>query len=388
MTERPSPQSLEMIRRLIAFATVSRDSNLALIHWVGGYLAEHGIASHLVHDETGQKANLYATVGPADRPGYLLSGHTDVVPIDGQDWQSDPFAAVERDGRLYGRGSSDMKSFIAVVLAMVPEFKRRPLATPIHLALSYDEEVGCIGVRRLLTELKQMAVRPKLCIVGEPTEMKVITAHKGKVSYRCDVHGLEAHSSLSHEGVNAVEAAAELVAKLKAMARERRRHGPFDHAFAPPYTTIHTGTIEGGTALNIVPRHCSFAFEFRFLPEDDPAALFREIEAYARGTIEPEMHAVSRTTGIAFTTTSASPGLDTEDGAEVTTFAKALARSNAVGKVSFGTEAGLFQEVGIPTVVCGPGSIEQAHKPNEWVALEQVALCEAFIGRLLDRAQG
>jgi len=386
MTERPSPSSLAMLRRLIAFDTVSRNSNLDLIHWIADYLRDHGVESRLVHDETGKKANLYATVGPEDRPGYLLSGHTDVVPIDGQEWHSDPFTLIEHDGRLYGRGTSDMKSFVAVALAMLPEFRRRGLKTPIHYAFSYDEEVGCIGVRRLLAELAGMAVKPRLCIVGEPTDMKVITAHKGKVSYRCDVRGLEAHSSLAHLGVNAVEAAAEIVARLKTMARQHRDHGPFDHDFAPPYTTVHTGTITGGTALNIVPRDCSFAFEFRFLPDDDPAALFQEIERFARSTIEPEMHAVSRDTGVRFTVTSQSPGLDTDDAAEVTTLAKALSQSNASGKVSFGTEAGLFQEAGIPTVVCGPGSIEQAHKPDEWVSLEQVALCEAFLQRLLERA--
>jgi acetylornithine deacetylase len=386
MTERPSPQSLEMIRRLIGFDTVSRNSNLALIQWVQDYLKQHGIESRLVFDETGAKANLYATVGSQDKSGYLLSGHTDVVPIDGQEWQSDPFQVVEKDARLYGRGTSDMKSFVAVALAMVPAFQRAALTTPIHFAFSYDEEVGCIGVRRLITQLAQMPVRPKLCIVGEPTEMKVITAHKGKKSYRCDVRGLEAHSSLAHQGVNAVEAAAEIVARLKGMARRRRDHGPFDRDFDPPYTTVHTGTIGGGTALNIVPKDCSFLFEFRFLPDDDPDALFGEIENYARKTIEPEMHRVSRDTGVRFAMTSASPGLDTEADAEIVTLAKSLSGSNATGKVSFGTEAGLFQQAGIPTVVCGPGSIEQAHKPNEWVALQQIAQCEAFMHRLLERA--
>jgi acetylornithine deacetylase len=388
MTERPSPQCLEMIRRLIGFDTVSRNSNLALIQWVQGYLALHRIESRLVFDETGSKANLYATIGPQDKSGYLLSGHTDVVPIDGQEWLSDPFQVVEKDARLYGRGTSDMKSFVAVALSMVPIFQLAALKTPIHFAFSYDEEVGCIGVRRLIAQLEHMSVRPKLCIVGEPTEMKVITAHKGKKSYRCDVRGLEAHSSLAHQGVNAVEAAAEIVAKLKSMARQRRDQGPFDRDFDPPYTTVHTGTIAGGTALNIVPRDCSFLFEFRFLPDDDPDALFREIESYARKSIEPEMHRVNRDTGVRFAMTSASPGLDTEADAEIVTLAKALSGSNASGKVSFGTEAGLFQQAGIPTVVCGPGSIEQAHKPNEWVALAQIAHCEAFMHRLLERAMG
>jgi len=385
MSAIPSAGSIAMIERLIGFATVSRDSNLVLIDWIRNYLQDLGVESQLVPDETGRKANLYATLGPRDRGGVLLSGHTDVVPIDGQEWHSDPFKLVTKDGRLYGRGTSDMKSFIAVVLALTPEFLRRGLKTPIHLAFSYDEEVGCLGVRRLLQQLERMAVRPASCIVGEPTEMQVIVAHKGKKSYRCDVRGLECHSSLTHLGVNAVEAAAELVALLKRMARRHRDQGPFDPAFAPPYTSIHTGTIQGGTALNIVPKDCSFEFEFRYLPGEDPDALLREVTDFAQTVLEPEMHRVSPDTGIKFVSLSEIVGLSTDEGADIASLAKALAESNTASKVSFGTEAGLFQQAGIPTIVCGPGSIEQAHKPDEWISLEQVALCEAFLHRLMDR---
>jgi acetylornithine deacetylase len=243
-----------MIERLVGFDTTSRGSNLALIDFVRDYLDGLGIASELVHSEDGRKANLYATLGPDDRGGVLLSGHTDVVPVDGQEWRSEPFAVVEKDAKLYGRGTSDMKSFIAVVLALAPEFLERGLKTPLHFAFSYDEEVGCLGVRRLLAELEKRPVKPRLCIIGEPTLMRPVTGHKGKRSFRCHVHGFECHSALAHTGVNAVEAAAEMVAHLKGLARGRRDNGPFDPDYSPPYTTIHTGTIRGGTALNIVPK--------------------------------------------------------------------------------------------------------------------------------------
>jgi acetylornithine deacetylase len=272
--------SIDLIKRLIAFDTTSRNSNLALMEFVGDYLQDLGVASELVHNDEGTKANLYATLGPADRPGIALSGHTDVVPVDGQDWHTDPFHVVEKDDRLYGRGTSDMKSFIGVCLAMAPGFLAREITTPLHLAFSYDEEIGCVGVRSLIETLKDRPVKPSAVIIGEPTEMKVVRAHKGKLSYRCHVRGHEAHSSLSHIGVNAVEAAAEAVAHLKGMARRHRDEGPFDPELVPPYTTVHTGTIRGGTALNIVPKDCSFEFEFRHLPEDDPHALLDELRRH------------------------------------------------------------------------------------------------------------
>jgi acetylornithine deacetylase len=378
--------SVEMIRTLVGFDTTSRDSNLALIDWVRDYLDGHGVASDLFFDEDGRKANLFATLGPRDRGGIALSGHTDVVPVDGQDWSTDPFRLTERDGRLYGRGTSDMKSFIAVALAMVPEFLERPLKTPIHLALSYDEEVGCIGVRRMIAGLADRPDRPRLCIVGEPTEMKPVIGHKGKRSLRCRVRGFECHSSLAHEGVNAVEAAAEIVAFLKSMARRFRDDGPHDADFVPPYTTVHTGTISGGTALNIVPKDCEFQFEFRFLPGADPEALVGEVKRFAATRVEPEMKALRPETGVAFEELTAFPGLGIDASHEVTQLALALTGANATGKVSFGTEAGLFQHAGIPTVVCGPGSIEQAHKPDEFIALDQISACETFLRRLLDRA--
>src|SRR5713226_8512710 len=351
-----------MVRRLVGFDTTSRESNLALIGFVQEYLDGWGIASELVFDDARRKANLYATIGPADRGGVMLSGHTDVVPVDGQAWDSDPFAVTEKAGSLYGRGTSDMKSFIAVALSLVPDF----------------------AGRGLIAELKQRPVRPAACIVGEPTMMQPVIAHKGKKSMRCRVRGLESHSALAHEGVNAIEAAAEIVAFVKTMARRKRDHGPFDPGFSPPYTTIQTGIISGGVALNIVPRDCSFDFEFRNIPADDQQALFAEVRRYAETVVLPEMRAVSALTGVAFEEMNAVDGLDMPADHELVRLAQSLSGANAVGKVSFAAEAGLFQEADIPTVICGPGSIDVAHKPNEYIALDQVRQCERFMRRLMD----
>jgi len=381
----PSAAALAMIRRLVAFDTTSRDSNLQLIAFVRDHLAAHGIASELIHDETGRKANLFATIGPADRPGLVLSGHTDVVPIDGQEWDTDPFQVVERDGRLHGRGTCDMKSFVAVVLAMIPQIQAQVRATPVHLAFSYDEEVGCIGVRRMLDAIARRPVRPYACIVGEPTEMKVIRAHKGKVSIRAHVRGFECHSSLAPRGVNAIQFAAEFIAHLNRMGRRLAADGPFDPEFDIPFTTVHTGVIQGGTALNIVPKDCSFEFEFRHLPAHDPQALLAEAVRFARQDLEPAMQEIQPDTGFRFEERSSFPGLATDESAEITQLCKASTGANGTSKVAFGTEAGLFEASGIPTIVCGPGNIDQAHKPNEFIALAQVALCEAFLARVLER---
>jgi acetylornithine deacetylase len=376
--------SVEMLRRLVGFDTTSRGSNLALIEFVRSYLDGLGVASELVFDETGNKANLYAKLGPVGIGGIMLSGHTDVVPVDGQDWHSDPFTLLAMDGRLFGRGTADMKSFIAVVLALLPGLASRPLRIPLHLAFSYDEEVGCRGARRLIAAIADRPDRPRLCIVGEPTLMQPVTGHKGKRSFRCRVHGFECHSALAHLGVNAIEAAAELVALLKAMARRRRDAGPFDPDYTPPYTTIQTGVIHGGTALNIVPKDCSFDFEFRLLPGEDPEAGIGELRAFAENRLLPEMQAIRAEAAIEFDELSAFPGLDTADDAEITRLVAALTGANATAKVSFGTEGGLFQQAGIPTIVCGPGSIEQAHKPDEFIDFDQIPQCEKFIGRIFD----
>ena len=382
----PQPvASLEMISRLVAMDTTSRNSNLELIGFIGDYLGKLGVESRLVHDESGRKANLYATLGPDDKPGIALSGHTDVVPVDGQDWSSDPWLLAERDGRLHGRGTADMKSFIAVVLTMAPEILRRKPKTPIHLIFSYDEEVGCVGVRRLIDMLRHQPVRPFACIIGEPTEMKVMVGHKGKMSLRCRVHGRECHSSLAPQGVNAVEYAALLIGRLRAMAERMAEEGPFDNNFDVAHTTIHTGVVHGGTALNIVPKDCAFDFEFRYVPGADPQALLNELRGYAESDLLPRMRAVAPEAGFDWEPISAFPGLDTPVDSRIVDFVKSLTGANSVGKVAFGTEGGLFHEAGIPTVICGPGSIAQAHKPDEFIEIEQVALCEAFMRRLIDR---
>ena len=378
-----APVSIEIARKLVGFPTVSRNSNLDLIEFVSDYLKPLGAEVRLTFDDERRKANLFATLGPSDKPGIVLSGHTDVVPVDGQEWDTDPFNLTEKDGRLYGRGAADMKSFVAVVLALAPEFVKRELRTPIHLAFSYDEEVGCLGVGRLIEDIARAGIRPQSCIVGEPTMMKPVVAHKGKKSYRCTVRGLACHSAYAPHGVNAVEAAAEAIAYLKNMARRHRDQGPYDRSFDIAHTTVHTGVIGGGTALNIVPHDCTFDFEFRYLPGDDPDALLQEFKDHVRKKLEPEMRVIDPAAGFSIRELSKIPPLDTGTETEIVALAQELSDSAGIGKVSFGTEGSRFQRVGIPTVICGPGSIEQAHKPNEYVTLDQVARCEAFMRRLM-----
>ena len=376
---------IEMIERLVSFDTTSRESNLALIHFVRDYLASHGVDSTLIHDESGNKANLYATVGPAGVPGVALSGHTDVVPVDGQPWDSDPFSLVQKDGRLYGRGTSDMKSFSAIALALVPEFVARPLKTPIHFALSFDEEVGCLGAPLMIDRLgTELGVKPMIVIVGEPTDMAVVNAHKGVYSFNTRVRGLEAHSSGTHRGVNAVQYAAVLVHFLTEMADEMAARAEPESGFDPPYTTVHVGTIRGGTAHNIVPLDCAFTWEYRLLPGADPDEIRMRFEQFAEETVLPRMHAVDPGTSIDTELRCYVPGLVPEEGSPAEAIVMALARTNHTEVVAYGTEAGLFQEVGIPTVICGPGSIRQAHQPNEYIELSQVRACESFMRRLLD----
>ena len=376
---------IEMIERLVSFDTTSRESNLALIHFVRDYLASHGVDSTLIHDESGNKANLYATVGPAGVPGVALSGHTDVVPVDGQPWDSDPFGLVQKEGRLYGRGTSDMKSFSAIALALVPEFVARPLKTPIHFALSFDEEVGCLGAPLMIDRLgAELGVKPMIVIVGEPTDMAVVNAHKGVYSFNTRVRGLEAHSSATHRGVNAVQYAALLVHFLTEMADEMAARAAPESGFDPPYTTVHVGTIRGGTAHNIVPLDCAFTWEYRLMPGADADEIRTRFERFAEETVLPRMHAVDPGTAIDTELRCYVPGLVPEEGSPAEEIVMALARTNRTEVVAYGTEAGLFQEVGIPTVICGPGSIRQAHQPNEYIELSQVQACESFMRRLLD----
>jgi len=377
-----------ILQQLVSFDTTSYKSNLALVEFVQNYLNDYGINSQLVPDASGKKANLYATIGAnPEQPntgGIMLSGHTDVVPVAGQDWFTDPFTLVEQDGKLFARGSADMKGFIALVLSRVPSMLAQPLQMPFHLAFSYDEEIGCVGVRGLLTLLEQLPVRPVMCIVGEPTSMQVVIGHKGKASYRVKVTGHACHSGQAPQGVNAVDYAAQLVVYISNMAQNSALNGPFDHDYKVPYTTLHTGTIQGGTALNIVPNHCEFEFEIRYLAQQDPAPLVDKIADYAKFELEPKMQKVASETGINIEQTASYPGLLIEPEAELVAYVKRLLNNDAHSKVIFGTEGGLFQQqLGIPTLVCGPGNIDQAHKANEYISLDQFALGGQFLDRLI-----
>jgi acetylornithine deacetylase len=374
----------EMLDRLVGFDTTSRNSNLALIEFVREYLDGFGVASDLVFDATGTKANLFASIGPAEKAGIVLSGHTDVVPVDGQDWSSEPFKCVARADRLYGRGTADMKGFLASALALVPEFRVMPLVAPVHLALSYDEEVGCKGVPGLLDHVaRHLPALPFGCVVGEPTGMRVANGHKGKAGYVCSVTGLASHSALNHLGVNAVEIAAEIITELRRLNDEFHVAGPFARGFEPPHCTVSTGVIAGGSALNIVPDHCAFEFEFRPLPGQDPDALFAHLRDWAERTLLPAMRTVTPAAGFAWRELMSYPGLGGTDGAMIEEICCRLSATEAPIKLAFGTEAGHFAARGIPTVVCGPGDIRVAHKPDEYVDLAQLERCARFLRALV-----
>lgn len=381
-----SPLSLSWVERLVEIDTTSRVPNIGLIELVRDALAGLGIASTLTQDGRGQWANLFATIPARDgatNGGVVLSGHTDVVPVDGQAWDSDPFKPQVRDGRLYGRGTCDMKGFIGAALALVPEMQAAQLAKPIHLALSFDEEIGCAGAPYMIADLLRRGVKPEGCIVGEPTSMRPIVAHKGINAYRCCVRGHAAHSSLTPKGLNAIEYAARLICHIRDLADEMRRDGPFDEDYDVPFTTAQTSTIEGGNAINTVPAECRFGFEFRNLPTLDPEAVFARIERYAHETLLPQMRREHPNAAIEFTRIAAAPGLDASEQAAVTALVRALTANRETRKVAYGTEAGLFARAGVPSIVCGPGDIEQAHKPNEYLALSQLAACEAFLRKFI-----
>jgi acetylornithine deacetylase len=374
----------EMVERLVAFDTTSRDSNLHLITFVEDYAKANGITPRRIPNAEGTKANLLITLGPSEPGGIILSGHTDVVPVDGQPWDTDPFKTVEKDGKLYGRGTSDMKSFSAVILALLPEFQKRRVKTPIHIALSYDEEVGCLGVRPMIAEIIKSVPKPKLAIIGEPTDMKVVNAHKGIRSFRTTVTGREAHSSQTDKGVNAVMVAAELIMHLSDIAEAMRKVGDPSGRFDPPYTTVQSSTIEGGTALNILARHCMFQWEFRYLPGTSRDEIVERFIAHTNENVLPRLRRIAPEADIVTLPRAHVPALIATDGCPAEALAKQLTGRNHAEAVSYGTEAGLFQEAGIPSVICGPGNIQQAHKPNEFIELSQIDACTAFMRRLMD----
>lgn len=379
---------VKILADLVAFDTTSRHSNLALIEAIGLQFDALDIPYELTFNQERTKANLFATIGDENKAGLVLSGHTDVVPVDGQEWSSNPFTLVERDARLYGRGSCDMKGFVAVCLAMAETFKLADLPIPIHFAFSYDEEVGCLGVRELLAGLEQRPVKPLACIVGEPSEMQLIAAHKGYLDTVCSIRGCAGHSSLPDRGVNAIAAAADLVARLRSIAGEIKRDGPFDARFDPPYSTMQVGRIAGGTAVNIIPELCEFEYEIRNIPGQDPEQIAARLRAYAEDQLLPAMRAVFPGSEIRWTRKGGFPALDTPESADVSRWVKSLPLSRQqAGAVSYGTEAGLFSEFGIPTVVCGPGSIRQAHRPDEYVERSELEACIEFQHSIIEQLQ-
>jgi acetylornithine deacetylase len=383
-TLRPTTTS-ELLARLVSFDTTSRNSNLALIDYVRDYLDACGVPYRVSLDATGEKANIHAIIGPQEAGGVALSGHVDTVPVDGQSWSADPFALRRDGGRLYARGACDMKGFVASCLAAVPEFQARKLRKPLHLFISYDEEVGCQGAQRLIEDLGQSGRAPALCVVGEPSGMKPILAHKGKVNLRVQVRGVPGHSSEPGKGVNAVHAASEAITWVAGEARRLAKEGPFEDGFDPPHTTIHVGTMQGGTILNIIPEHAEFIMEWRTIPGDDGLAAVERLKRYVAEMIEPAMRDVRPTAGFSFEVLTTMPGLALDADHELTAVVKQLTGSNSTGKVSYGTEGGYYQNAGIPTIICGPGHIAQAHQPDEWIAQSQLDECDSFIRRLADR---
>jgi len=368
----------------VAFDTTSAKSNLALIDFVENYLKDRGIASTRVPSPDGAKADLFVTIGSERVGGIGLSGHSDCVPVEGQTWTSDPFVLTERDGKLFGRGSCDMKGFIACVLASVPSFTARALNEPVHIIISYDEEVGCTGVRPLLARLGEDLPRPRAVIVGEPTSMAVIDAHKRIDLYRTRVTGREAHSSMPELGVNAIDAAAALIGELgRNGARIAEQQN--DARFLPPHSTLCVGTIEGGTAPNIVPKHCAFQWQVRSLPTADPEELPRDLASFAESDLLPGMRRISKDAKIATETLGSVPAFVAAPGSEAVALALALTGADRAGAVSYTTEAGLFEESGVPAVICGPGNIEQAHAADEYVAISQLEACLDFLGSLAGR---
>lgn len=395
-----NPASIALLEKLIGFETISARSNLELIEFIANYFDKFGIATSLTYDDTKQKANLLARIGPEDCAGLVLSGHTDTVPVSDQKWSSDPFRLRRQDGILVGRGSADMKGFIAAAMGLVPKLveKSEKLTAPVYFAFTYDEEVGCKGAPKIAAQLAALPFKPKGCIIGEPTSMRLVNGHKGRTQVRCAVHGQETHSAYCDHGVNSVEYAARLILFIRQLMEHRRENGPHYAEFDPPYTTLHSSVIHGGTALNIVPNLCQFEFETRTLPTENGLKIIDEIRHYAETVLVQEMRRIKPDAAIDFDVVSHIPGLATEashqDGAALLNLVHDLLRATLATdkrktapdfdieqnyKVSYGTEGGVYQGFNIPTLICGPGSINQAHRPDEWIAIEQIAACESFL---------
>ena len=376
-------RSIAMLEKLVSFDTVSRNSNLAFIDFVSGLLKQHGIESRLVHNDDKTKANLLATIGPRVEGGVVLSGHTDVVPVDGQEWHTNPFDVVERDGLLYGRGTADMKSFLAIILGALDTLTAAPLKTPLHLAFSYDEEVGCLGAPSLIRLLNRELPKPRAVIVGEPTDMKVVSAHKGITGVRTTVTGHESHSSQTHRGVSAVMVAAELIQFLQGLSAEAAAKGPHNALFEPEHSTITVNIIEGGTALNIMARHCTFHWDIRVLPEDKPERYLDRFRAFCSDVVLPRIRTIAPGCDIEIAAREPTPPLRPEPDSEAERLCRMLTGDNVTRAVAFAAEAGQFQESGLSVVICGPGSISQAHQPNEFISVAQVDAGTRFLHDLV-----
>ena len=374
--------SIETLKTAIGFDTVTTRSNLGMIEWARDLCARHGASILLDYDKTGGKANLFATFG--DGPGGLvLSGHTDVVSVEGQNWTSDPFKAEIREGRIYGRGACDMKGFVAVILSRIPYYNSLALKQPVHLALTYDEEQGCLGIPKLIEALSKAHIKPAACLVGEPTMMNIVAAHKGGRVYRCKVTGKAAHSSLTPTAVNAIEYGARVIARIQEIGTRERQAGIRANGFDVPFTTISTNLFNGGDGPNIVPALADFLFDYRYVPGFDPQTVIDELEAFVRDELLPGMKAVDPNADIQFSLVNAIPALEAGESELLVQAALPLAASRNIEKVAYGTEASFFQSYGVSSIVCGPGSIEQAHKADEFVSLDQIRACDAFVEALV-----
>lgn len=380
------PRSLDWVNRLVRIDTTSRDSNRPAIDLIAEEAARLGLVPHVCPSPQGDKANLIVTVPAHDGStagGVVLSGHSDVVPVDGQDWHTDPFDPTVKDGKLYARGGCDMKGFIGVAVAFLPDMLAEPLSEPIHLTVSYDEEVGCIGGVQLMKDIANAGLAPRVCIVGEPSSMRVIPGHKSMNVMEATFTGKSCHSSLTAQGCNSVEYAARFITFLRAIAEEWRAEGPFDEAYDVPYSTLSTNLCHGGTAVNIVPEQAKVVWEFRTIGEVDVQATLDRMDAEL-ARLEQQMQAEFPEASAVRQARAMSPGLDTDPSSPAVTLAGEMGGIVGNEKVPYGTEAGLFQQAGVETVVCGPGDIAQAHTPNEWIELDQLVRCEQFLTRLIE----
>ena len=371
----------KILHKLVSFKSISLRENLSIIDYISSHFKLLGVKPQIIKGEK-DRVNLYARIGPDNLDGIMFSGHTDVVPVEGQNWNSNPFSLKKVGTKLYGRGTTDMKGFIAVTLSLLPKIQNSSLKKPIHFMFSYDEEIGCIGIQKAIPFLKNLKIKPTKCIVGEPTKMQVINKHKGKKNFLITFNGIEAHSSLIESGVNSINYAADFINFLNKKQTDLMKK--VNKEFFPPYSSINVGPISGGIALNIIPKNCQVEFEIRNLPSDDTKKLLNEIKNYLFGNLEKKMKKLNKKCFINFEITNNFPGLDTDKDEEVINLCLNSNKSNKLGTVSFGTEAGIFDKLNLQTIVCGPGSIEQAHKPNEYIEIEQLKKCEVFLKNIVN----